>query len=230
MFGGLYGDLPDAKDAGSADKAQAPGTGGGWSRPQLHVPAKRPAPAMPPSVLRAGDRLYIHTACVQGLCLKRIAMSVCRTHNLCSLATGRGRGSQAARGSGSSGRGGSAAGAAADIAVTSFLSVNGAPLRDEYDPGRPNDYAAIRRQREEARKEAEREAERQEAMRRAEAAAIALEAARPDEARDLAPGGAQDMASSDAGAAASPMAAASGEEAYLCRGRCADSGASTCCV
>lgn len=56
MFGGLYGDLPDAKDAGSADKAQASGGGGGWSRPQVHVPAKRPAPAMPPSVLRAGER------------------------------------------------------------------------------------------------------------------------------------------------------------------------------
>jgi hypothetical protein len=103
--------------------------------------------------------------------------------------------------------------------VTSFLSVNGIPLRDEYDPARPNDYATIRRQREEARKEAEREAERQEAMRRAEAAAVALEAARPDEARDLPPGAAMDVASGDDDTAALPMAVSSGEDAYLRRGR-----------
>ncbi len=56
MFGGLYGDLPDARDSGdAAAKAGAQSSSSsGWGAPQLRVPAKRPAPAMPPSVLRAG--------------------------------------------------------------------------------------------------------------------------------------------------------------------------------
>lgn len=82
-----------------------------------------------------------------------------------------------------------------------------------------------------ARKEAEREAERQEAMRRAE---LALQAARPDEARDDGPlpmdhsgrdgsGGGSGLGSSPAGGnlglSGAPTAAASGEEAFLRRGR-----------
>lgn len=196
MFGSLYGDLPDAKDSGAAAKSQSTsGSGSGWSVPQLRVPAKRTAPAMPPSVLRAG----------------------------------RGRGASSGRGDGSGGRSGGA-NPAAELAAASFLSVDGKPLRDEYDPARPNDYAAIRRQREEARKEAEREAERQEAMRRAEAAAAALAAARPNEARDAPSDAARDSngaapAQEFPGGPAVPVAAASGEEAYLRRARLGKGGA-----
>lgn len=133
---------------------------------------------------------------------------------------GRGRGSQAARGDGAGRGAGGEAGPAAEIAAASFLSVSGAPLRNEYDPARPNDYAAIRRQREEARKEAEREAERQEAMRRAEAAAAALAAARPDEARDVpTPDAERDAAGAGHSQPPVPVASASGEEAYLRRAR-----------
>lgn len=141
----------------------------------------------------------------------------------CTKQTGRGRDASSGRGDGSGGRGGGA-NPAAELAAASFLSVDGKPLRDEYDPARPNDYAAIRRQREEARKEAEREAERQEAMRRAEAAAAALAAARPNEARDAPPDAARDgngaaPAGEPHGGPAVPVAAASGEEAYLRRAR-----------
>lgn len=66
---------------------------------------------------------------------------------------GRGRGGQAARpDAGGGGRGGGVSAAAAagrEPAAASFLSANGAPLQNEYDPARPNDYAAIRRKREE---------------------------------------------------------------------------------
>lgn len=221
MFGGLYGDLPDAKDSGSADKVQTSNSGSGWSRPQLHVPAKRPAPAMPLSVLRSGE-----LSMLQERAAHWVRCNLCTTGKYCTAGVnallrlaGRGRGSQAARGDGAGGRGGGGPGPAAELAAASFLSVNGAPLRDEYDPARPNDYAAIRRQREEARKQAEQEAERQEAMRRAEAAAAALAAARPDEARDVPPDTTRDGPATNPGAPAVPVAAASGEEAYLRRAR-----------
>lgn len=147
------------------------------------------------------------------------------------VCAGRGRGGQAARlDAGGRGGGGNSAGGAVvagrEPAAASFLSQNGAPLTDEYDPARPNDYAAIRRKREAARKEVEREAERQEAMRRAEQA---LQAARPDEARDsndAQVSGMGDMRDVSDGAgpgsglgAAAPLAAASGEEAYQRRAR-----------
>jgi hypothetical protein len=45
----------------------------------------------------------------------------------------------------------------------------GEGLEDEYDPGRPNDYEAVCRERERARKEAEMEVQRQERLRQQEA-------------------------------------------------------------
>lgn len=60
MLGSLYGDLPDAKDsaatkpAGNGSKPD-PAVSSGWGASnQRLLPAKRSAPAMPPSVLRAG--------------------------------------------------------------------------------------------------------------------------------------------------------------------------------
>lgn len=38
-------------------------------------------------------------------------------------------------------------------AAASFLTAGGQPLVEEYDPGRPNDYAKIREARDVARKE-----------------------------------------------------------------------------
>lgn len=46
--------------------------------------------------------------------------------------------------------------------------MNGEPLKDEYDPSRPNDYEEISKERERRRKEAEEEAERQARLREAE--------------------------------------------------------------
>lgn len=49
-------------------------------------------------------------------------------------------------------------------AAQNFFSLNG-PIREEYDPARPNDYEDIRRARERQRIDAEREAESQEELR-----------------------------------------------------------------
>jgi len=54
------------------------------------------------------------------------------------------------------------------VSSLTFFSVNGEPIKDEYDPSRPNDYEAVREERERKRKEAEEEAERQAKLREIE--------------------------------------------------------------
>lgn len=60
MLGSLYGDLPDAKDSAAAGEAAAKAkadaaVSSGWGASnQRLMPAKRSAPTVPPSVLRAG--------------------------------------------------------------------------------------------------------------------------------------------------------------------------------
>lgn len=69
---------------------------------------------------------------------------------------GRGRGRGAGRGAASLAAGGSVLAPTPNdpSTVTSiFLSAAGEPLKDEYDPGRPNDYTRIIEERELARKE-----------------------------------------------------------------------------
>jgi hypothetical protein len=54
------------------------------------------------------------------------------------------------------------------VSSLSFFSVDGEPIKDEYDPSKPNDYEAIREQREKKRRDAEEEAERQAKLREIE--------------------------------------------------------------
>lgn len=59
--------------------------------------------------------------------------------------------------------------ASAQHSSFSFLkAMNGEPLKDEYDPSKPNDYEELMRQREQRKKAAEEEAERAARLREAE--------------------------------------------------------------
>jgi splicing factor 45 len=58
--------------------------------------------------------------------------------------------------------------AAVHSAFSFFTSVNGAPLKDEYDPSKPNDYEEIVKERERKKQQAEEEAERLARMREIE--------------------------------------------------------------
>lgn len=61
----------------------------------------------------------------------------------------------------------------------SFLkAVNGEPLKDEYDPSKPNDYEEIMRGRERDKREAEEQAERAARLREAEQVCGCLDARR----------------------------------------------------
>jgi hypothetical protein len=59
--------------------------------------------------------------------------------------------------------------ASAQHSSFSFLkALNGEPLKDEYDPSKPNDYEDIMKEREKRKKAAEEEAERAARLREAE--------------------------------------------------------------
>lgn len=203
MLGSLYGDLPDAKDkTAAADVASAGkvnggsmGVSDGWGASSLRLtPAKRSTSAIPPSVLRAG----------------------------------RGRGRGGGRGATASGvptvaanpAAATADAVAASAAAATFLTAGGQPLVEEYDPGRPNDYAKIREARDTARKEAEKEAERQEMKRAAERAAERVMAAAQAPMSTSPPRGEPGYAPhgpGDGSAGGGASAAMTGEEAHARR-------------
>lgn len=156
----LYGDLPQAKDEDAASK--------GWAGSSKKLqPTFRPKQAggsssllgVPPSV-RAGGA---------GRTGGRISSS--------DGGRGGGRGpppvvnvSASAMGSGI-GPGPVMPGGAAHSQHSSFSflkALNGDPLKDEYDPSKPNDYEDIMKEREKRKKAAEEEAERAARLREAE--------------------------------------------------------------
>lgn len=156
----LYGDLPQAKDEDAASK--------GWAGSSKKLqPTFRPKQAggsssllgVPPSV-RAGGA---------GRTGGRIGSS--------DGGRGGGRGpppvanvSASAMGSGI-GPGPVMPGGAAHSQHSSFSflkALNGDPLKDEYDPSKPNDYEDIMKEREKRKKAAEEEAERAARLREAE--------------------------------------------------------------
>lgn len=59
-------------------------------------------------------------------------------------------------------------------ALSLLQGQNGEPLREEYDPSRPNDFEEIMKQREKRKREAEEEAERAARLREAEQVCVAV--------------------------------------------------------
>ncbi|KAL4427659.1 hypothetical protein ABPG75_001748 [Micractinium tetrahymenae] len=180
---GLYGGLPSARDA--SEEAAKAEKKEGWAGSGLFAPAtlaaKRAAALVPPAALRTGG--------------------------------GRGRGREGpapvAPGRGSSGgRGrGGAAGKVSDggsmllaaassndgpitVTATAVPAVMpgmslGEDIKEEYDPAKPNDYDAVRRAREQQRREAELEAERQERLRAEREAAEARAREQEERMREM---------------------------------------------
>ncbi|KAL4855786.1 DNA-damage-repair/toleration protein [Chlorella vulgaris] len=162
-FAGLYGDLPSAKDQPS-DDADKEKKKEGWAGSGLFAPTnlggKRQAALAPPSVLRAA-----------------------------ASGGGRGRGREGPPPVAPGGRGGGrgsasraedggsvllAAASSGDGPITVTATAVpmlmpgislGEDIKDEYDPSKPNDYDAVRRDRERQRRDAEVEAARQERLR-----------------------------------------------------------------
>ncbi|KAL4444662.1 hypothetical protein ABPG77_002479 [Micractinium sp. CCAP 211/92] len=180
---GLYGGLPSARD-GSEEAAKAERKDG-WVGSGLFAPttlAAKRAALVPPAALRVSG--------------------------------GRGRGREGpppvvpGRGGGS-GRGpGGAADKARDGGSVLLAAANssdgpitvtatavpavvpgmslGEDIKEEYDPAKPNDYDAVRRAREQQRREAELEAERQERLRAEREAAEAREREQAERMREMA--------------------------------------------
>lgn len=146
----LYGDLPTAKDGAE--------TGTSWSSAaaKLQPAFRKPASVLgpPPSILRGG----------------RGAAGRGPGPPPAGRGAGRGPPPSSIHGQISDTSAGPLLGEGGPIVVSSltFFSVNGEPIKDEYDPSRPNDYEAVREERERKRKEAEEEAERQAKLREIE--------------------------------------------------------------
>lgn len=143
----LYGDLPTAKD----DDAKATG----WATKKLQPAFRKPGNILaPPSVARAGGRTGGRTPTSAG--------------------RGGGRGPPSTTNIVAQAHAGAFTGSNSNSAVQSihstfsFFTVNGQPLKDEYDPSKPNDYEDIIKDRERKRKEAEEEAQRLASMREIE--------------------------------------------------------------
>lgn len=203
MLGSLYGDLPDAKGITAATEGSTAGTAtvsssgttDGWgSSFQRLTPAKRSTGGIPPSVLRAGR----------------------------GRGRGGGRSASASTVPTVAANPATAADSAAAVAGAAFLTAGGQPLIEEYDPGRPNDYAKIREARDIARKEAEKEAERQEMKRAAERAAERVMAVAQAPMSTSPPRGepgysARDGSGDPSKGGGTPAAALTGEEAHARR-------------
>jgi hypothetical protein len=143
MFSGLYGNLPQAKD----DEKK---TAGSWAGSGLLAPNKRPGGmAPPPSVLRAaaggrGRGREGPPAVAPGRGGGRgPGPAAVSSGDAAVLVPAAGPAAAAAAGQD---------GAAAVIAAASGTMSLGQDLKEEYDPARPNDYEAVRKERERQRK------------------------------------------------------------------------------
>lgn len=149
----LYGDLPTAKD----DDAKLTG----WATKKLQPAFRKPGSILaPPSVARGGGRTGGRTPTSTG--------------------RGGGRGPSPATHIVAQAHAGALTDGNSNLAVQSihstfsFFTVNGQPLKDEYDPSKPNDYEDIIKDREKKRKEADEEAERLARMREIEQVCLLL--------------------------------------------------------
>eukprot|EP00775_Hariotina_reticulata_P000370 gene370-605_t len=152
----LYGDLPQAKDEDAASK--------GWSASskKLQPTFRKPSNLLaPPSVVRGGGA----------------GRSGGGGRTPTTSGRGAGRGPPPAgintvihanAGPASSQGPVNPAPAAVHSAFSFFTSVHGAPLKDEYDPSKPNDYEEIVKEREKKKQQAEEESERLARMREIE--------------------------------------------------------------
>lgn len=157
----LYGDLPQAKDEDAASK--------GWASSSS---IKKLQPSFRPKQAGSSTLLGVPASLRGGGAGGRTGGRSGSSDG----GRGGGRGPppvvhvSAASGASSMGPGPvMASAAAAQHSSFSFLkAVNGEPLRDEYDPSKPNDFEDIMREREKRKKAAEEEAERAARLREAE--------------------------------------------------------------
>lgn len=151
----LYGDLPTAKDEDAKTS--------GWAAKKLQPAFRKPGTIIaPPSVARGGGRAGGRTPGAAG--------------------RGGGRGPPPATHIVAQSHAGSFKGSNSNTAVQSihaafsFFTVDGQPLKHEYDPSKPNDYEDIVKDRERKKREADEEAERLAAMREVEQVCCVLSA------------------------------------------------------
>jgi splicing factor 45 len=163
----LYGDLPQAKQAGSDEEAK-PAAAKGWATTNKLTPAFRPKQAA------AGGVVAVAAAARGG---GRIGAGAGAAGRAPAPGRGAGRGPAPVTlhmHASSAAGGGAATGAAAPYvqqhsSSLSFLkALNGEPLQDEYDPSKPNDYEEIMKARAAQQRAAEEEAERAARLREAE--------------------------------------------------------------
>ena len=161
MLGSLYGDLPQAKDSDSTPASGDSKPATAWAA-HLRAPPRRPTQlTAPPSVLRAGKYAppppsACHLQHLDGTPPQRWVRV--ETRLLITL-TGRGRGAGRGRDlssgpqpSAEASSSGSGAHSQPAAPAASLFSTGGTkPLVNEYDPAKPNDYEAIRAERERLR-------------------------------------------------------------------------------
>lgn len=173
MLGGLYGDLPKAKDEESKEGKNAPQTGG-WSKTTLIAPPPKPAPGKPLKWLQGWVVLGYHYLRDSDVALRTVLLPLAAAPAFIPPSLVRAQTSKtastapkpAARPASNPGASASASGAepAAPIHVHAQEqgpSLFAADADDEYDPMNPNDYLDILRGRETALRQALEVAERQ---------------------------------------------------------------------